>query len=148
MLNVDKAKYNNKPEEIIEVINGNISYDKENQEINEIKERIKKLKGVEDKIKNQKDSLEDYSLFSMIRFYIYKILYNNYKIDIFINQDNINKYKLKDYKDYTKLIDKNKELINIYQMDDKVKTLNSKKYDYGSKLIENIKMKTLSIKVN
>ena len=142
ILNVDKNKYNNKPEEIIEVINGNISYEKENQEkkeTKEIKERIKKLGLVENIIKNRKDSLEDYSLFSMIRFYIYKILYNNYKIDVFIIQESINKYKLKDYKDYSKLIENNKELLNIYQMDDKVKTLNSDNYDYASRLIKEYK---------
>ena len=36
--------------------------------------------------------------------YIYKILYNKHKIYIFINEECINKYKLRDYKDFEKLI--------------------------------------------
>lgn len=38
------------------------------------------------------------SICKMIRIYIYKILYNKHNIDVFINAESINKYKLKDLK--------------------------------------------------
>ena len=40
----------------------------------------------------------------MIRIYIYKILYNKFGADIFTNQEMIDKYRLKDYKDYNNFI--------------------------------------------
>ena len=43
-------------------------------------------------------------IYKMIRIYIYKILYNNYKIDAFINEESINKYKLREYQDFAKYI--------------------------------------------
>ena len=35
----------------------------------------------------------------MMDIYIYKMLYNNYGIDVFINEEMINKFKLKEYQD-------------------------------------------------
>ena len=43
-------------------------------------------------------------IFKMIRLYIYKILYNHYQIDVFLNQKLINKYKLDKYEDLKKLM--------------------------------------------
>ena len=71
---------------------------------------------------------ENNSINKMLHIYIYKILYNKYKIDAFINEEIINKYKLKDYKDFETLIKKD-ELINIYKIDYKVKTLNNEFYN-------------------
>ena len=67
-------------------------------------------------------------IYRMIRIYIYKILYNNYNINVFINENSIEKYKLKEYQDFDKLIKKD-ELINIYKIDYEVKTLKNDNYD-------------------
>jgi hypothetical protein len=75
----------------------------------------------------------------MIRLYIYKILYNNYQIDVFINQEKIEKYKLEKYIDFKTLFQNNKELINIYKIADKIKTLNVDYYDEAKKVIEKYK---------
>jgi hypothetical protein len=50
----------------------------------------------------------DNFIYKMIRIYIYKILYNNFGINVFIDQNMIDKYKLKDYIDYSKFIQINK----------------------------------------
>ena len=81
----------------------------------------------------------------MIRIYIYKILYNNYKIDAFINEESINKYKLKEFKDFDAYIKEN-ELINIYKIDYKVKTLKDEYYDKSYEQIKNIYQKILRMK--
>ena len=36
----------------------------------------------------------------MIRLYIYKILFNKYQLDAFLNKNNILKYKLEEYEDF------------------------------------------------
>jgi hypothetical protein len=71
----------------------------------------------------------------MIRIYIYKILYNKYKIDAFINPESINKYKLKDFKDFDKL-NKPDELNNIYKIDYEVNTLKYEDFQSSNKKIE------------
>ena len=76
----------------------------------------------------------------MIRIYIYKILYNKYKIDVFIDKESIEKFKLKEYIDFNKLVDKN-ELINIYKIDYKIKTLNDNCYKEAYSAIEKYKNK-------
>ena len=78
------------------------------------------------------------SISKMIRLYIYKILYNNYTIDVFINKESIDKYKLNKYKNFIKDI-QNEELINIYKIDDKIKTLKYDNYDSSKKAIEKYK---------
>ena len=76
----------------------------------------------------------------MISIYIYKILYNNHNINVFINENSIEKYKLKlkEYQDFDKLIKKD-ELINIYKIDYKVKTLKNDDYDDLYKKLKNNK---------
>ena len=74
-------------------------------------------------------------IYKMIRIYIYKILYNNYNINVFINENSIEKYKLKEYQDFDKLIKKD-ELINIYKIDYEVKTLKNDEYDDLYKKLE------------
>ena len=78
-------------------------------------------------------------IYKMLRLYIYKILYNNYQIDIFINPEKIKIYKLEKYNDFETLIQNNKELINIYKIADKIKTINDDYYDEAKKVIEKYK---------
>ena len=72
----------------------------------------------------------------MIRIYIYKILYNRFGADIFIDQEMVDKYKLKDYKDYSRFIQIN-ELNNLYKIDYQITTLNYYYYEKAYKIIEN-----------
>ena len=78
------------------------------------------------------------SISKMIRIYIYKVLYNSYKIDAFINQENIQKFKLEDYIDYNEMVESN-ELINIYKIDYKIKTLKDDYYEDSYKTFEKFK---------
>ena len=75
------------------------------------------------------------SIYKMIRIYIYKILYNNYNINVFINENSIEKYKLKEYQDFDTLIKKD-ELINIYKINYEAKTLKNDDYDDLFKKLE------------
>ena len=86
-------------------------------------------------------------IYKMIHIYIYKILYNNYKIDAFINEEIINKYKLREYQDFAKYI-KEKELINIYKIDYKVKTLKDEYYNKSYDLIEKYKSENYENEIN
>ena len=86
-------------------------------------------------------------IYKMISIYIYKILYNNYKIDAFINEESINKYKLREYQDFAKYI-KEKELINIYKIDYKVKTLKDEYYNKSYDLIEKYKSENYENEIN
>ena len=74
----------------------------------------------------------------MIRIYIYKILYNNFGIDSFIRQEMVDKYKLKDYKDFDKFISR-KELDNIYKIEYQIITLKDDYYEESYKIIEKYK---------
>ena len=67
----------------------------------------------------------------MIYMYYYTILYNKHKIYIFINEECIYKYKLRDYEDFEKLI-KHDELVNLYKIDYEI---NSLKFDDYNKQI-------------
>jgi hypothetical protein len=40
----------------------------------------------------------------MIRLYIYKILFNNYQLDAFLDKNKILKYKLEEYIDYKEFL--------------------------------------------
>ena len=74
-------------------------------------------------------------IYKMMRIFIYRILFNNYNIDVFKNS----KFKLEDYGDIGELI-KIEELNNINKIDYKIKTLKDKNYDNMHTLIEkNIK---------
>ena len=77
----------------------------------------------------------DNPIYKMIRIYIYKILYNNFGIDAFINEEMVSKYKLKEYKDFNKLIQIN-ELKNIYKIDYQIRTLKDDYYEQSNKIIE------------
>ena len=77
----------------------------------------------------------DNPIYKMIRIYIYKILYNNFGIDVFIDKKKIEKYKLNDYKDFDKFI-KRKELNNIYKIDYQIRTLKENVYEESNQEIE------------
>ena len=78
------------------------------------------------------------SLFKMISIYIYKIFYYNYGIDVFINEDMIKKYKLNEYKDFSKYKEE-KELKKIYKIDYQIKTLIDDNFYNSYKVLENYK---------
>ena len=87
------------------------------------------------------------SICKMIRIYIYKILYNKYNIDVFINTESINKYKLKDFKDFNTLV-KPDELINIYKIDYEVNTLKFEDYNNSYTKIEKNKKDQFKKKIS
>ena len=87
----------------------------------------------------------DNAICKMARIFLYKILYHNYRIDVFIDNKSVEKFKLKEYNDFTKLI-KNKELINIYKIDYKIKTLKDG-YNDAYKAIEKYKNKDFKNKI-
>jgi len=74
----------------------------------------------------------------MIRIYIYKILYNNYKIDFFLNEENISNYKLEDYKDYNDFINI-EDLSNLFKLDYKIKTIKDGYFSDANTAIEKYK---------
>ena len=82
----------------------------------------------------------------MIRLYIYKILYNEYSVDFFYNKDNIQKFKLVEYKDFAEFI-QNQELNNIYKIDYRVPTINNEKFDASYRAIEKSKKNKFNDKI-
>lgn len=82
------------------------------------------------------------SICKMIRIFIYKILYNKYNIDVFINAESIKKYKLKEFKDFNTLV-KPDELINIYKIDYEVNTLKFEDYNNSYTKLEKYKKTNL-----
>ncbi len=88
------------------------------------------------------------SICKMIHLYIYKILFNNNKIDVFINEKSINKYQLKEYKDFNELIISNNELLNIYKLDYKIKTLKDNYYDESYQEMEKYKKEEFNKTIN
>ena len=74
----------------------------------------------------------------MIRIYIYKILYNNFGVEVFIKESMIKKYKLKKYVDFTKFI-QIKQLNDIYKIEYSIRTIEDKKYDEAKIKIEKFK---------
>ena len=79
----------------------------------------------------------DNSIYKMMRIYVYKILYNNFRIDIFTDEKMIEKYKLNDYKGFSHDIQIN-ELNNIYKIDFE-KTLKDDYYIDSYKIFERYK---------
>ena len=87
------------------------------------------------------------SICKMIRIYIYKILYNKYNIDVFINAESIKKYKLKEFKDFNTLV-KPDELINIYKIDYEVNTLKFEDYNNSYTKLEKYKKDQFKKKIS
>ena len=77
---------------------------------------------------------EDNSIYKMMRIYIFKILYNNYRIEAFTDKKIIEKYKINNYKDY----DNDEELDKIYNIDFE-KTLKDDFYNDSYKIFEKYK---------
>ena len=94
------------------------------------------LNGIEEKTKQ----------ITKLIIYIYKILYNNYSINIFINEKSIDKYTLNDYKDFDSLIKKD-ELINTYKIDCEVKASRNDEYDDSYKKFDKYKNDQLKKKL-
>lgn len=78
------------------------------------------------------------SIYKIIRLYIYKVLYNYYKIDFFDNEEIIKQYMLNEYIDYKEFI-KIKGLENLYRIDYKVKTLKNEYLEKSYNVFENYK---------
>ena len=91
----------------------------------------------ENKIKIIKVINGDNSIYKMMRIYIFKILYNNFRIDVFTDEKMIEKYKLNNYKDFDNDI-QIKELNNIYKIDFD-KTLKAEFYIDSYKVFEKYK---------
>jgi len=87
----------------------------------------------------------DNSIYKMMRFYIYKILYNNFKIDIFTDEKKIEKYKLKQYNNFDNDI-QIKELNKIYKIDFE-KTLKDDYYIESYKIFEKYKKNEFKDKI-
>ena len=98
---------------------------------------IKTFENKEHKLYNPQKIIKvingDNSIYKMIRIYIYKILYNNFGVEIFINQNMVDKYKLKDYIDFSKFFQM-MEMNYLYKIDYQFKTLNEDYYEdsYGA----------------
>ena len=75
------------------------------------------------------------SIYKMMRILIYKILYNNFEVDAFIDKNMIEKYKLNDYSDFNKFI-QIEDLNNIYKIDYQIRTLKDEYYEQLNKSIE------------
>ena len=82
------------------------------------------------KVINDKKALN-----KMIRLYIYKILYNKYKIDAFLNKNNILKYKLEEYEDFKEFL----KCIDDEQINYGFKTLDNDNYERIYKILGNKK---------
>ena len=127
-----KSKFRNSTK-IIGFINGNETRNKnESKKENESKN--------ENEPKNENESI-----YKMIRFYIYKILYNNYKIDVFINKETFDKFKLKSYKEL-KTDNLKNQLNNIFKID-KIKTLKNDYYEQSYKVINKYKEEEFKNKI-
>ena len=103
---------------------------------------IKTFEDKEPRFKNSKKIIEfingDNSIYKMIRIFIYKILYNNFGASVFINEEMVKKYKLKDYKDFKDFIQTN-ELNKLYKIEYQIRTLKDKNYLQSYELIEKYK---------
>ena len=103
---------------------------------------IKTFEDKEPRFKNSKKIIEfingDNSIYKMIRIFIYKIFYNNFGADVFINEEMVKKYKLKDYKDFKDFIQTN-ELNKLYKIEYQIRTLKDENYLQSYELIEKYK---------
>jgi len=93
---------------------------------------------VDDPIKIIEVLNTDNTINKMIRLYIYKILYNKYNIDFFLDETNIIKYKLDKYIDFNNYIKIN-DLSNIYKINYRIETIKKNNYKNLSDTIEKYK---------
>ena len=78
------------------------------------------------------DSINENKLKSMIKLYIYKILFNQNKIDVFLNPNSIKKYKLENYDGFKNFIKFPEE----EQINYGIKTLDNENYENIYQIIE------------
>jgi hypothetical protein len=70
----------------------------------------------------------------MLRIYTYKILYNNFGVDVLVDIKMIEKYRLREYNDFSQFI-QTKELINMSRIEYTIKTLENRKYNRANSVI-------------
>jgi hypothetical protein len=75
---------------------------------------------------------EEKSINKMIRLYIYKILFNKYQIDAFLNKNIILKYRLEKYEDFKKFLNFNDD----EQINYGFETLDKENYEGVYKILE------------
>ena len=111
---------------------------------------IKMFKDKNPKWKDSKNIInvlnKNNNICKMIRIYIYKILYNNYKINFFFDEDNIKDYKLEDYIDYNDFI-QIEDLSYLYKIDNKVKTIKDGYFSDACKFVERCKKEDYKNKI-
>ena len=102
---------------------------------------------IRDFIKYNVKEKEENKILKIMRLYFYKILYNDYTINVFLDKKLFTKFGLKEFNDYKNLI-KIDELENIYKIDYQIKTLKNgyqnvyemiEKYKFGGfkKVVKN-----------
>jgi len=103
---------------------------------------IKAFEDKEPKFKDSKKIIDfingDNSIYKMMRIFIYKIFYNNFGAEVFINEEMLKKYKLKDYKDFKDFIQP-KDLNKLYKIEYQIRTLKDNKYLESYEVIEKYK---------
>ena len=77
-------------------------------------------------------------IYKMIRIYIYKILYNNFGVEVFIEERMIDKYKLKKYAGFTEFI-QIKQLNDMYKIEYSIRTIKDEKFNEAKIKIEKYK---------
>ena len=77
---------------------------------------------------------ENDPIYKMMRIYIYKILYNNFGVDIFIDKKMIKKYRLDLYTDFGEFI-QTKELYNMSRIEYTIRTLENEKFNEANSVI-------------
>ena len=77
---------------------------------------------------------ESNPIYKMIRIYTYKILYNNFGVDVLVDIKMIEKYRLREYNDFSQFI-QTKELINMSRIEYTIKTLENGKYNRANSVI-------------
>ena len=79
----------------------------------------------------------------MIRLYIYKILFNKYQIDAFLNKNNLLKYKLEKYGDFKSFFN----FTDDEQINYGFETLDNDNYEKIYKILENKKKEKFKTKI-
>lgn len=85
---------------------------------------------------------ENISISKIIKLYVYKIIYNknNRRIDVFVNPDNIQKFRLSEYSEFNKFINFPQQNPFDYTYNN-LRSQNSQKYESFYKQLEKLKQK-------
>lgn len=97
-----------------------------------VKDSSKIIKAINDNI----------SISKIIKLYVYKIIYkkNNRRIDVFVNPDNIQKFRLNEYSEFNKFINFPQQ-DPFYYTYNNLRSQNSQKYESFYKQLEKLKQK-------